>query len=53
MYILLFLMIFTVMYVYSFKDDFKKEQIDKVAPILAVTAFVALALCILTSLTRR
>lgn len=50
MYFLMFIVVFVVIYVQSFKDNFTKEHIDKVVPILALVGIVSLSLCILVSL---
>lgn len=49
MYFLLFLCVLCVIYINTFKDDFTKEKIDKVAPIITLTVVIVMALCILTS----
>lgn len=50
MYLLLFLAIFSVVYVKSFSDNFTKEHLDKVTPFLILIVAFSVALCVLTSL---
>lgn len=47
MYLLLLIILFTVLYVTAFKDDFEKEKVDKVASALALIAVILFALCII------
>lgn len=52
MYILLFLVILTIIYINSFKSDFTSEKLQKVSNVLVLITFVILLLCIITSLIR-
>ena len=52
MYIFLFLIIVIIVYVMSFKDNFTKEHIDKVTPVLIIGAVISLVLCILASILK-
>lgn len=49
MYIILFMVLFTVVYVVSFKDNFNQENINKVTPILACVVIFSILLSIITS----
>lgn len=50
MWFILFILIFMIEYIVSFKDDFSKEHIDKVALALALVLVVAILLGIISSL---
>ena len=49
MYIVLFTVLFVVVYVVSFKDNFNKENIDKVAPIFIGAIVITILLSLITS----
>lgn len=49
MYILLWVSVTIAVYIVSFKDDFTKEHIDKVAPFIILLVAVSLILCTLMS----
>lgn len=49
MYFLLYIAIIMVIYVGSFKDNFKEEHIQKVAPVLSVVVLGLALLIILRS----
>lgn len=50
MTLLLFLAVLCIVYVVSFKDNFKKEDLEKVAPILLLGAVFIVVLVVLSSL---
>ena len=50
MYFLLFLVLATIVYIESFKDNFTKENIEKVTPIIASTTGLILIFCIVYSI---
>jgi len=50
MYFLLFIVIIFAVYIVSFKDNFDKEQVDKVALFVAIIGILAVALIVLTSI---
>lgn len=52
MFILLFLVVFSVVYVGCFKEDFTKETVDKVIPVLLI-AIGIVALFTLLSIVLR
>lgn len=49
MYILLVLIVFFGVYINSFKEDFTKEQVSKVALAVGIAAFLFILLGILSS----
>lgn len=51
MFILLFIMVLLIVYVKSFKEDFTKEKIDKVATALYVILVLVAIYGILSSIT--
>jgi heme A synthase len=53
MFFLMYIVALVIVYVVTFKDNFTKENIDKVAPILYVTAGAIFVLGILSSLSGR
>lgn len=52
MYFLLFLVAVFVLYVKSFKDDFTKENIEKVAPVVILIAVIVIISSILSSILK-
>lgn len=50
MFFLLYLVIITIMYVVTFKENFTEEKIHKVTPVLAIVGAVAGILFILSSI---
>lgn len=46
MYFLIFIAIICVVYVRAFKDNFTKENIDKVTPVLVIVCVISLLLSI-------
>lgn len=48
-YILLYLILITVIYISSFKENFTAEKIQKVTPALILVTVVIVLLCILSS----
>lgn len=48
MYVLLFLVILIVIYIRSFKDNFKPENLEKVTPVIAVAVTVVIAFFVLS-----
>ena len=48
-YILLYLILITVIYISSFKENFTAEKIQKVTPALILVTIVIVLLCILSS----
>ena len=53
MFILLFFLIITIVYIASFKESFTQENIDKVQPILIMSGVVIGLVCILYSFVAR
>jgi hypothetical protein len=53
MFILLFFLIITIVYIASFKESFTQENIEKVQPILIMSGVIIMILCILYSLVAR
>ncbi len=49
MSLILFTIVFIVVYISSFKNNFKKEELDKVTPVLTAVAIVLLLLGTLMS----
>lgn len=52
MSLLMWLVILSIVYVMTFKDDFTKENIDKALPFLIVVSLIVLVFGILTSIVR-
>lgn len=50
MYFLFFIIVFTIVYIKSFKDNFTAETIDKVTPIILLVSLVVVALGIISSI---
>ena len=50
MYALLFLLLVGIVYVYSFKENFTKEKVDKVAMVMFVGAILFVLLSLLGSI---
>lgn len=50
MYFLLFLLVLVIVYINSFKDNFDKENIAKVTPILFAVTFAIVILSIVSAL---
>lgn len=48
-YILLYLILITVIYISSFKENFTAEKIQKVTPALILVTVIIVLLCILSS----
>lgn len=49
MFLLLYLVVITIMYVVTFKENFTEEKIQKVTPALAIVGVVSGILFILSS----
>lgn len=49
MYILLFVIMVIIIYVKAFKDDFNKENIEKLVPVLVIVAGAILLLTLISS----
>ena len=50
MYFLIFIALFIIVYVSSFKDSFDKAKIDKVVPVLIIIGIISLLLTVVSSL---
>lgn len=50
--LVLALLTFIIVYIITFKNDFKEEDINKVTPVVAVVFLVVLILNVLTMLTK-
>lgn len=50
MYFLFFIIVFIIVYIKSFKDNFTAETIDKVTPIILLVSLVVVALGIISSI---
>lgn len=53
MYVLMFTVSIIIIYIKSFQDNFTKEKIDKVAPILMLIAIVTVIMLIISSFISR
>ena len=52
MYFILYVIICSIIYIKSFKDDFTKEHLDKVTAAMVIILIITIALSIITSLLR-
>lgn len=52
MYILVYFFIIVAIYIGSFKDDFKKEDLQKVVPVVAVCIFLVLLFSLIGSVNK-
>ena len=53
MFFVLFIILFSIIYVKSFKSDFNEEQIQKVTPVLMVFSVFLITLAIIGSVLTR
>ena len=50
MYILLFFVVLTIVYITSFKDNFTQENIEKVTPVLVLVAIFVVFISVLSAI---